>query len=219
MLSNTTIAVIGGTGKSGKFVVRELIRQNIPFRILLRNAASCNLPVGQIIQGDVRNPEAVLKVAEGCTAIISTLGQPKGEPSIFSQATRNVLTAMQAINIKRYILTTGLNVDTPVDKKGPVTQAGTNWMREHYPETTADKQLEYELLAGSAVDWTLVRLPLIGLTENSEAIATSLEDCPGTGIHAADLARFLVSQVLDKNYIRQAPFLANLPIFMKSYAP
>ena len=209
MLSNSTIAVIGGTGKSGKFLLRELIRQNIPFRILARSAASCNLPAAQIIQGDVRDPEAVLKVTEGCTAIISTLGQPKGEPSIFSQATANVLAAMQQRNIKRYILTTGLNVDTPLDKKSQVTQAGTAWMRQHYPETTADKQLEYELLAASTVDWTLVRLPLIGLTEDSEPIVTNLEDCPGTGIHGIDLARFLLHQVEDSSYFRQAPFLAN----------
>jgi hypothetical protein len=116
---------------------------------------------------------------------------------------------MQARNITRYILTTGLNVDTPADKKGPVTQAGTNWMREHYPATTTDKQLEYELLAASSVDWTLVRLPLIGLTDTSEAIATSLQDCPGAGIHGTDLARFLVRQIEDKDFLRQAPFLAN----------
>ncbi|HEV3325550.1 MAG TPA: NAD(P)H-binding protein [Puia sp.] len=206
---NIKIAVIGGTGKSGSFIVRELIQQHISFRILLRNAAAYGLPVGDIVQGDVRDVEAVLKLSEGCSAVLSTLGQPKGEPSIFSQATRNVLTAMQVWNIKRYILTTGLNVDTPLDKKGPATQAGTKWMKEYYPETTADKQLEYELLAASDVDWTLVRLPLIGLTESRNAIATSLEDCPGTGIHGTDLARFLVSQLKDREYVKQAPFLAN----------
>jgi putative NADH-flavin reductase len=212
MLSNQTIAVIGGTGKSGKFLVRELIQQNIPFRMLVRNAAAPDLPSVQLVHGDVRDPQTVLKVTEGCTAIISTLGQPKGEPPIFSQATRNVLTAMQARKITRYILTTGLNVDTPTDKKGPVTQAGTNWMREHYPETTADKQLEYELLAAGKVDWTLVRLPLIGLTADSTTIVTSLGDCPGTGIHGIDLARFLIRQLEDQTYIRQAPFLANAPV-------
>ena len=207
---NRKIAIIGGTGKSGNFVVRELILRNIPFRILLRNAASYSHPIGELVQGDARDPEAILKLSEGCSAIISTLGQPKGEPSIFSQATANVLAAMQVWNIKRYILTTGLNVDTPPDKKGPATQAGTKWMKEHYPETTADKQREYELLAASDADWTLVRLPLIGLTENSEATETSLEDCPGTGIHGTDLARFLLDQLNGREYIRQAPFLANI---------
>jgi len=212
MRSNITIAVIGGTGKSGKFLVRQLIQQNIPFRMLVRNTPPGDLPGGQVIQGDARDPRTIIQLTEGCTAIISTLGQPKGEPPVFSPATRNVLAAMQERNITRYILTTGLNVDTPTDKKGPVTQTGTNWMRVHYRETTIDKQLEYQLLAASSVDWTLVRLPLIGLTEDSEAIATSLEDCPGTGIHGIDLARFLISHVEDKDYVRQAPFLANRPI-------
>lgn len=82
-------------------------------------------------------------------------------------------------------------------------------MKEHYPGTTADKQREYELLAAGAAHWTLVRLPLIGLTEDSGDIATSLEDCPGTGIHGIDLAKFLIGQVEDKAFVRQAPFLAN----------
>jgi len=211
MFHNTQIAVIGGAGKSGKFVVQQLIQQCIPFRILLRRPTSHDFPLGQIVRGDVRDIEAVRHVCQGCTTIISTLGQPQGEPPVFSHATRNVLTVMRAFNIKRYILTTGLNVDTPLDKKGPLTQAGTNWMREHYPATTADKQLEFEVLAASDVDWTLVRLPLIGLTEKTETIAASLEDCPGTGIHGIDLARFLISQIEDRNYVKQAPFLANRP--------
>lgn len=205
------IAVIGGTGKSGIFLTRELIRQNIPIRILLRDPSTYparSLPV-DIVPGDVRDPAAVLNLTEGCSAIISTLGQPKGEAPVFSQATRNVLAAMQIRQIRRYILTTGLNVDTPMDRKGPVTQAGTDWMKQHYAATTTDKQLEYELLAASGIDWTLVRLPLIGVTADSAPVNTSLLDCPGTGIHGIDLARFLIFQLEDKAYISQAPFLAN----------
>lgn len=211
MPSNAMIAVIGGNGKSGKFVVLELINRNIPFRLLLRNATSYNLPSYHSVQGDVRDPEAVRRVCQDCTAIISTLGQSKGEPPVFSQATRNILAAMHNLRIKRYILTTGLNVDTPFDKKGPITQAGTDWMKKNYPETTADKQLEYEILRASNVDWTLVRLPFIGLTEDSSDIAVSLEDCPGKGIHGPDLAQFLIRQIDNRQYLGQAPFLANLP--------
>ena len=223
MSPNTLIAVIGGAGKSGQFLVNELLQQNIPFRLLLRNPAAntsgnpgaANHPLantiapGQIIKGDVRDPAAIHELLKGCTAIISTLGQSKDEPPVFSEATRNILAAIQAQNIKRYILTTGLNVDTPNDKKGPSTQAGTNWMKQHYAATTADKQREYELLAASDTDWTLVRLPLIGLTAASAPIATHLEDSPGPGIHGTDLAKFLISQLEDTTYLRNAPFLAN----------
>lgn len=210
MLSTPTIAVIGGTGKSGRYLVRELIQHGISFRLLLRNASSFVNPAVDVVQGDARDADAVERLCKGCQAVISTLGQPKGEPSIFSEATRHVLDAMAKWEVRRYILTTGMNVDTPPDKKGPATQAATNWMKDHYPETTFDKQLEYELLRASNVDWTLVRLPLIGLTEESGPIGTSLEDCPGKGIHAIDLARFLIRQLEDTPYVRQAPFLANI---------
>jgi hypothetical protein len=60
------------------------------------------------------------------------------------------------------------------------------------------------------IDWTLARLPMIGLTDASEAVATSLEDCPGTGIHGTDLAVWLIRQLEAKDHLRQAPFLANI---------
>ena len=149
MFSNPTIAVIGGTGKSGRFLVRALIQQGFSFRLLLRDTTSFLHPGGplvDVIQDDVRDVGAVERLCKGCRAVISTLGQPKGEPAIFSQATRTILGAMAKWDIRRYILITGLNVDTPEDKKGPATHAGTDWMKVHYPEITTDKQQEYELL-------------------------------------------------------------------------
>src|ERR1700750_2124754 len=108
MHSTHTIAVIGGTGKSGQFLVRELSRQNIPFRMLVRNALPTDNSIGNNVSpdnitcGTVRDPQAVLQLLEGCSAVISTLGQPKGESPIFSEATRSILAAMQVMNIKRY---------------------------------------------------------------------------------------------------------------------
>jgi hypothetical protein len=112
--------------------------------------------------------------------------------------------------IKRYILITGLNVDTALDKKSPKTAFGTEWMKNNYPHTTADKQRELELLSESDMDWTLVRLPLIELTEKKSEWKASLEDCPGEKISATDLADFLIGQLFEETYIRKAPFIANV---------
>jgi hypothetical protein len=94
---------------------------------------------------------------------------------------------MNECGIKRYILITGLNVDT-----------------------TTDKQRELELLMESAIDWTLVRLPLIELTDKKSAWEASLEDCPGEKISARDLADFLIAQLSEEAYIKKAPFIANV---------
>ena len=82
-------------------------------------------------------------------------------------------------------------------------------MKLSFPAIIADKQNEYSILSESNLDWTVVRLPLIEQTQNTGEIKISLYDCPGKKISSTDLAKFLVSQLEDKSYIRKAPFIAN----------
>ena len=116
---------------------------------------------------------------------------------------------MEKAGIRRYILITGLNVDTPSDKKGPITKYATEWMYKNYPKSTDDKQLEYRLLLKSNLDWTLVRLPLIEETDATNEIKVSISDCPGERISAKALAVFLADQLNSTTYIKQSPFIAN----------
>ena len=114
------------------------------------------------------------------------------------------------IIVHRYIVTTGLNVDTPFDKKNSQTELATDWMKKTYPVSTANKQLEYNMLTNSNVDWTLVRLPLIEQTDLRSQVSVSLENCLGEKISATDLAHFLVQQLFDENYVKKSPFIASL---------
>ena len=205
------LAILGGTGKSGKYLVKELLNRGFQLRLLLRNPESFQLKSSfiEIVKGDARDYESVLSLVNGCDAVISTLGQPRGETSIFSQATRNVIRAMSQYKINRYVVITGLNVNTPSDKKGPKTKMATEWMKSNYPNTTLDKQVEFDILSNSDVNWTLVRLPLIELTDERRKVIVSLEDCPGDKISATDLAYFLIDQLSSDTYIRKSPFIAN----------
>lgn len=211
-MNTNTIAVIGGTGKSGKFLVQSLLNKQYPIRMLLRNPENFTLksPLINIVKGDVRNSEAVHHLIKDCDVVISTLGQSVGEKSIFSDATGNIIKAMNSYGIKRYIVTTGLNVNTPFDHKNEKVKMATDWMYQNYPETTTDKQKEYELLNESNLNWTLVRLPLINLTDESFVTETSLQDCKGETISATDLAKFLISQMDDQTFCKQSPFLYNI---------
>lgn len=211
MQQSTKIAVMGGTGKSGKFLVNELIKRGYAFKMLLRNPGNLqiNSPLIEVVQGDARNADDVQALLKDCGAVISMLGQSRGEPSIFSQATQNVLHAMEELGITRYIVTTGLNVDAPGDTKSEKAKQATQWMYANYPETTKDKQVEYEMLAASHVDWTMIRLPMIEQTEAQFGVHVNLHDCPGDKISAADLAVFAVDQLNDVRYVKQAPFIAS----------
>jgi putative NADH-flavin reductase len=214
MKNNIKIAVIGGTGKSGKYLVKQLINQGFQLKILLRNPDNfpLNSPLVEVVKGDVAIYSTVDTLVKGCHAVISTLGMgiPPSEPTIFSQSTANIIQAMNKYNVHRYIVTTGLNVDTPLDNKSPKTVFATDWMRINYPISTANKQSEFDILTNSEVDWTLVRLPLIEQTDEYGQIRVSLEDCLGDKISATDLAHFLIQQLFTQTFVRKTPFIASV---------
>lgn len=218
MNSSPIIAVIGGTGKSGAYLVQELLRQGFRLKLLIRDASSRELPLFynhpavEILDGNARDYEVVRRLTQGCGAVVSTLGLgiPNSEPTIFSQSTQNILKAMKEWNIERYIVITGLNVDTPFDRKSAKTQFSTEWMKTNFPISTADKQREYELLRDSRVQWTLVRLPLIELTDSRKEVLISTEDMLGERVSATDLACFLITQLSDRTYWQKAPFIGSV---------
>jgi putative NADH-flavin reductase len=209
-----TIAVIGGTGKSGKYLISHLLAQGYHLRILVRNPQkfTSSHSLAKVITGDIRNYEDIKALITGCQAVISTLGLglPPSEPTIFSQSTSHIIQAMHECQVRRYIVTTGLNVDTLLDKKSDTVKAATAWMYANYPKSTADKQEEYRILSESSINWTLVRLPMIEQTDKRRKVNISLEDCPGNHISATDLAYFLAGQLSDDTYIRKSPFIANV---------
>jgi putative NADH-flavin reductase len=211
MSKNQTIAVIGGTGKAGRYIVQQLLAQGFQIKLLLRHPENFQTADvrAEIIPGDARDIQAVESLLTGCTAVINAIGQTKGEPSVFSEVSRNIVQTMNGINLKRYIVLTGLNVDTPEDQKSAYTAGGTAWMKEHYPLTTADKQVEWAELNASAVNWTLVRLPLIECTEERRPLTIKLTDCPGEKISATSLAVFVVQQLKDESYWKKSPFIAD----------
>ena len=205
------IAVIGGTGKAGKYLVNELIHQGFKIKILLRNPDKFGIvnDLVEKVQGNVINYDSVYNLIKDCSSVISTLGQPKGEKPIFSQATSNIIKAMISLDIRRYIMITGLTLDTDYDKKSFRSRLLSKIMKLSFPAIVADKQNEFSILSESDLDWTVVRIPFIELTQNTDEIKINLHDCPGKKISSSDLAKFLISQLEDKRYIKKAPFIAN----------
>jgi len=210
---NTKIALLGATGKAGKYLLNQLLEKGYRVKALIRNPGSYTIshPLLEIISGDIKDFDAAQLLLADCNAVISTIGQVKGETLIASLATANILQAMNKLNIKRYLLLTGLNIDIPGDQKSLHNQAGSAWMKKTFPVEVADKQKVYDVLAcSSEIDWTLFRLPWIEQTDERRGVKVNLQDCLGEKISTTDLADFLISQLTDKEYIKKAPFVASL---------
>ena len=206
------VAVLGGGGRTGKFLVNQLLKQEFSIKLLLRNPESFTIQSSQIeiIQGDALDLNSIKLLLKDCQAILSTIGQRKDEPLVASLATSNILKVMKDYGIERYILLAGLNIDTPFDKKSPKTSMATDWIKTNFPLIQEDRQKAYTFLVESNVNWTQVRVPFIEFTDESTEIAISLEDCLGDKISANDIANFMVTEMLESKYSRKSPFISAL---------
>ncbi|MXO06310.1 NAD(P)-dependent oxidoreductase [Flavobacterium sp. HBTb2-11-1] len=204
------VAVLGGGGRTGKYLVKQLLKNGFSVKLLLRNPDNFTIQNSkiEIIKGDALSEESVSLLLGDCQAVINTIGQRMGEPMVASGATKNVLNAMDAYGIQRYLLLAGLNIDTPFDKKSLKTIMATDWMKTNFPEIQKDRQFTYDLLSSSKIDWTQVRVPLIVFSDESNEISVNLEDCLGDKITALDISKFLVKEMVESNYIRQSPFIS-----------
>lgn len=210
MKNISKVAVLGGGGRTGKYLVKQLLKNGFSVKLLLRNPDNFTIQNSkiEIIKGDALSEESVSLLLGDCQAVINTIGQRMGEPMVASRATKNVLNAMDAYGIQRYLLLAGLNIDTPFDKKSPKTIMATDWMKTNFPEIQKDRQFTYDLLSSSKIDWTQVRVPLIVFSDESNEISVNLEDCLGDKITALDISKFLVKEMVESNYIRQSPFIS-----------
>lgn len=211
MSIKSTLAILGGAGKAGRPLVAEALLAGYPVRVLLRHPDQFDLTHERltILTGDARDPVAIAQLLNGSQALISTLGNPRGENTpILSTVTKQLLPALQAAGISRYITLTSLYT-TEKEQTDQKTQLSAQFMQQHFPTFMADRALEYSLLQNSVLDWTYIRIPYLVQEPVSGTLHTHLDYMPGGQLAVADLAIFSLEQLDNKQFSRQAPFVAN----------
>lgn len=206
------VALLGATGKAGKYILQELLNNSYSVKALIRKSDEYLIqhPLLEIIPGDIKDPEIARALINGCNVVISAIGPRKDEPLISSLSTINIVSAIGANGISRHISLAGLNVDIPGDRKSEANKAKSDWMRQNFPDAVADRQKAYDILVESDVDWTMIRLPWIEQTDERRGISVDSYDCPGEKISTTDLANFVIGQMGNKTYWRKAPFVASI---------
>jgi len=80
------VAVVGGSGFVGRYVVQALCRANARVRVICRRTETAQFlkPLGglgqiQIVRGDVTRPESIARALTGCDAVVNLAGILSGD--------------------------------------------------------------------------------------------------------------------------------------------
>lgn len=110
--------VAGATGQTGRRVVAELIKRNIPVIAIVRNLEAGQKllpPEAELAVADVLNPESLQKaIGESTVLICATGAKPSlditGPYQIDYQGTKNLVNIAKQVNIQHFVLVSSLCV-------------------------------------------------------------------------------------------------------------
>lgn len=208
------VLVFGGTRGVGRFFVKAAHDAGHQVTVFARDpqaVAAWSPPGVRVVKGDAKDRETVVSAVPGHDAIIISLG-PTGKERLqhfVGRATAWIVEAMQAANVRRVILMSGLGVGES-RKDAPRIM---RWVAipTLLGPTFRDRGKAEAVVRQSALDWTIVR-PLY-LTDDAPTgrwRATMDGRTVRGGIPRADVAGFLLGELTDREHVGKAVALDGL---------
>ena len=206
------LLILGATGRVGRLVLNEALKRRHQVTVLVRTPEQLGQvsPVVRIVRGNALDPAVVAAAIAGQDAILYVLGAGNvRNTTLFSDSTRILLDQMQRQGVRRFICVTGVGAG---ETKG---HGGFLYDRILYPLFTkgiyADKDRQEALIRQSDTDWTIVRpAPFRNRTPPGPLrVETSVADIVLRKISPQEVAAFLLEEVEQGRYMRQAVFIGH----------
>ena len=200
------LAVLGGSGRTGRLIVQQALKAGHQVRVLVRTPDTFTLTSKrlEVLKGDVTDASSVRALVEGCDVVVSALGPTPTRKDVCGTAAEQVIAA----GVKRYVAISGAALDVPGDQKDFGGRVVSFFVRTLTPALFDDKVREHALLSVSSVGWTLVRPPRLTDGPGTGKPRSSLERVLSTSISRVDLATFALKCANDATFVGRAPFVS-----------
>jgi putative NADH-flavin reductase len=199
------ICIFGASGATGLTLTQQALARGFGVTAFVRSqAATTKLPPGAtVVAGNLLDRSDVARAVAGCDAVICAIGPRPSSPEPFcSEATKNIIDAMQAAGVRRLICVTGAMVgDYP--HLSWFMRMMRNSYRKQQPALAADRAEQERLVAASGLQWTAVKPPRLtnGAVRGRMRSGESLKVGAFASISRADLARFMLDAVESPQYV------------------
>jgi uncharacterized protein YbjT (DUF2867 family) len=199
------IALFGATGGTGRQVLAQALEQGHELAALVRDPAKLGPHRSDVtvIEGDVLDQSRVDACIDGADAVICVLGSHKNRDPIEARGTVPILDAMQRLGVRRLIAVTSLGVGDSADQLAAPFRL---FMKLTIGGIMKAKEEQERLIRASDLDWTIVRPGgLADGPKTGDYRAGTDKSIRAGRIRRADVADFVLRQLGDDRFLRQAP--------------
>lgn len=211
------VIIFGATGFSGQGILAEALKQGHEVSILVRDASKIQIKHKHltIIEGNVLDPQTVASVLYHQEAVIQCLGvggKGDGNPTTFiSDATKVIVDEMQKQHIKRLIAMSNVGAGNSIAfQPWFFTKIILPYFMKWLQVIIEDKNRMEPIIMNSNLDWTIVRCPNI-VDKPAKGTCNATLDGKGLKLYITllDLSKFMVDQLKQTSFVKQAPSVSN----------
>jgi putative NADH-flavin reductase len=202
------IVVFGATGGLGRSIVGQALSQGHEVFAVARHPETLALahPQLSLAAADVLDAQRVRAAIRGCDGVIAAFGVPPGVSpgTLYSQGTRTIVDAMEAEGVRRLVSVSTWLVGESRRRAGPLVRVLVPLLQ---PELYRDRERQEDIVRASALDWIIVRPSRLtqGRPTGRYRAGVQLKLRATSHIGRADVAAFVLKQLDDDSFLRQAP--------------
>lgn len=211
------VVIFGATGFSGQAILEKALSQNHQVTVLVRNKKSVQLEDRNltIVEGNVFDRKAAGSILQDQDAVIQCLGvggKGNGKPSTFiSDATKIIVGEMEKNGIPKLIAMSNVGAGNSVAFQPWIfNKIILPYFMKWLKVIIEDKNRMEPVIMNSKLDWTIVRCPnIVDKTAKGSCKATLDGKGLNLSVTLGDMAAFIVEQISDNTFSKQAPSISN----------
>lgn len=207
------VIIFGSTGGTGRQIIRQALEQGHDVTAFARSPEKLDQKHEklQVIKGNVLDFSSVERAIQGQDVVLCSLGLPTimDKSNLRANGTKNIIRAMEATGVKRFICQSSAGVGDSRDT--------LPFLMKYFivpfmlRRVWADHETQENYIKESQLDWIIARPAALTDDEHTGSYQQGFAADNKTvtsKISRADTADFMLKQLTDNNYLHKTPCIS-----------